>query len=104
MATVYIDDKGTSEIPARPPVLNETTLSSYYTTLLTVAAGYYMNLEKSIFLPTKDMLFLGFRFQTDLCRISVPDQKYQKLCTEILSFIQYDSDFFDLGELQHIRV
>ena len=103
-ATCYIDDKGGVEECDRDPQGTETTYCCFYTILTTIAWGFFMAVEKSVFIPTRRILFLGFEYDTLLCEIGVPREKFEKICAEIHILLDAQLTEFTLKDLQHVRV
>lgn len=58
------------------PSLGRTT---FFTILILIASGAYLNLEKSIFTPTKSEEFLGMHLNSKDCIISIPTDKLKRL-------------------------
>ena len=71
---------------------------------MTHMSGYFIAYQKSEFIPSQQLYYLGFDFDSHLETVSIPIEKYNKTCARIHKFLNDPDDYFELKELQRIRV
>ena len=102
--SLYIDDRGGMCQLPRPPQGDETTPVCYMTPLICVALGTFLAIDKSEFIPTQSLYFLGFLFNTKNCTVSVPPEKYESTMKLIEEFESETDKMVDVKKLEKIRV
>ena len=55
--------------------------------MLQIAAGGFISIEKSVFLPTTRLVFLGFVLDTDLETVEIPQNKWDRFQVELRTFL-----------------
>ena len=80
---LYIDDRLIEEIrsDAIQPGFNNAKLANYIVCEILTRLGYCLNLNKSIFTPTKKPTFLGFIVDSENCCFRLTDSKKRKFIT-----------------------
>ena len=56
-----------------------------------VAGGGFVNMEKSIFKPTFEEQFLGMQINSEICEISVPEDKWKRFQAMLDKMIQAET-------------
>ena len=75
--------------------------TTFLTIIVLIATGAYLNLEKSIFVPTSKEEFLGMHLNSEKCIISIPSEKLKEFRKKALAIERADS--CTLNELEVVR-
>ena len=75
-SSIYMDDRIC--IDSEQSIINGVPKNCFLTSLLCVAGGGFVSLDKSDFIPKTCQEFLGLKIDTTTCEIFVPEQKWEK--------------------------
>ena len=78
MVYLYLDDRIEHSQVNRKLQKGETTKGAYLLACLLTAFGGFLSLDKSEWIPTQVMDFLGLRIDSRDLSLSVPQEKYEK--------------------------
>ena len=68
---------------------------------LIVATGGFINLEKSVFIPTMEEEFLGFMLNTKTATISIPNDKWKRFQESLDNFLK--TEYMTLEQMEQLR-
>ena len=97
--SLYLDDR--LALDTRETVYNGVPRNGWATAAMVVAAGGWISLEKSDFVPKMVQDFLGLRINTETCEISVPPEKWKIFRTMVWKILKDGQCTF--LELQKLR-